>query len=83
MYEVPPCPACYLGDHPNHFIVCVVCKKQKLPMPDGLWEGDWWYCSAACRKTPKPKGEWCRPHRENLEKLKVEHPDLFRKQSSQ
>lgn len=78
MYEVPPCPACYLGKSEAHVIVCVTCKKEKLPMPDGRWEGDWWYCSLLCAQTPKPRGEWCREHREALEKLRVEHPDLFR-----
>lgn len=76
MYEVPPCPVCYIKD--TKLIVCVTCKKAKLPMPDGYWKGHWWYCSSVCARTPMPPGEYCRTHRENLEQLKREHPDLFR-----
>lgn len=76
MYEVPPCPVCYIKD--TNLIVCVICKKAKLPMPDGRWEGDWWYCSIACASTPWPNGEWCRQHREDLQTVKREHPDLFK-----
>lgn len=78
MYEVPPCPCCYLGDYPAKMIVCVTCKKAKLPMPDGRWQGDWWYCSTACASTPWPRGEWCPPHCKRLETIKAEYPELFK-----
>lgn len=73
MYEVPPCPSCYL-EH----IVCMTCKSDKPKYPSGDWYGSWWYCGSECLKTPKELGEMCRKHRDILERLKIHHPNLFR-----
>jgi hypothetical protein len=76
MYEVPPCPSCYLRN-----IVCKTCKADKPPLPDGDWFGHWWYCSRECIPAQEEPWERCQAHREALERLQQSHPDMFHRES--
>ncbi len=75
MYERTVCGACYL----KNGVLCMTCKAEKPPCPSGVWDGHFWYCDSECaRKKPFVEVAMCGPHKDNLEKLRRTHPNLFR-----